>query len=150
MSYTFAACEPFGFCVSIPVPLSSPALPQPMQVTPLPSAVSSGVPSQLSPGISLPPVPVIPGTVPVSTVAVPASSTVVPAPRQGTPPPTSAANKNSNAPSAMDQAMAATLAAISIPTPPGKTGNLITSLEVLTAALKVQIFGGHDAVVIGR
>lgn len=108
---------------SIPVPLSSPALPQPMQVTPLPSAVSSGVPSQLSPGISLPPVPVIPGTVPVSTVAVPASSTVVPAPRQGTPPPTSAANKNSNAPSAMDQAMAATLAAISIPTPPGKTAD---------------------------
>lgn len=111
-----------------------------MQVTPLPSVVSSGVPSQLSPGINLPPVPVIPGTVPVSTVAVPASSAVVPAPRQGTPPPSSAANKNSNAPSAMDQAMAATLAAISIPTPPGKTGNLITSLEVLTAALKVQIF----------
>jgi hypothetical protein len=76
---------------------------------------------------------------------------VVPAPRQGTPPPSSAAaNKNSNAPSAMDQAMAATLAAISIPTPPGKTGNLITSLEVLTATLNVQIFGVDDAFLIGR
>jgi len=122
-----------------------------MQVTPLPSVVSSGVPSQLSPGINLPPVPIIPGTVPVSTVAVPASSAVVPAPRQGTPPPSSAAaNKNSNASSAMDQAMAATLAAISIPTPPGKTGNLITSLEVLTATLKVQIFGVDDAFLVGR
>lgn len=130
--------------------MSSPAVPQPMQVTPLPSVVSSGVPSQLSPGINLPPVPVVPGTVPVSTVAVPASSAVVSAPRQGTPPPLSAANKNSNAPSAMDQAMAATLAAISIPTPPGKTGNLITSLEVLTAVLKVQVFRGYDAVLIGR
>lgn len=122
-----------------------------MPVTPLPSVVSSGVPSQLSPGINLPPVPIIPGTVPVPTAAVPpASSAVVAAPRQGTPPPSTAANKNSNAPSAMDQAMAATLAAISIPTPPGKTGNLIISLEALTAALKVQIFGGDDALLIGR
>lgn len=129
--------------------MSSPALPQPMQGTPLPSVVSSGVPSQLSPGINLPPVPVVPGTVPVSTVAVPASSNVVPAPRQGTPP-LSAANKNSSAPSAMDQAMAATLAAISIPTPPGKTGNLITSLEVLTSLLKVQVFRVYDARLIGR
>jgi hypothetical protein len=122
-------------CVSIPVPMSSPALPQPIQVTPLPPVMSSGIPGQLSPGINLPPVPIIPGTAPVSTVAVPASSAVVPAARQGTPPPSSAANKNSSTPSAMDQAMAATLAAISIPTPPGKTGNLIVRCEVLIAAL---------------
>lgn len=125
MWYSFTSCESFVcLFVSIPVPMSSPALPQPIQVTALPPVVSSGVPSQLSPGISLPPVPIIPGTVPVSTAAVPASSAVVPAPHQGTPPPSSAATKNSNASSAMDQAMAATLAAISIPTPPGKTGNL--------------------------
>lgn len=113
--------------------MSSPALSQPMQMTPLPSVVPSGPPvaavaSQLSPGVSLPPVPIIPGTVPVSAVTVPPSAAAVPSPHQGTPPPSSAANKNSNAPSAMDQAMAATLAAISIPTPPSKTGNLIMCL----------------------
>lgn len=125
--------------------MSSPALSQPMQVTPLPSVVASGPPvaavaSQLSPGVSLPPVPIIPGTVPVPgtlpapgtvpvpAVTVPPSAAAVPSPHQGTPPPSSAGNKNSNAPSAMDQAMAATLAAISIPTPPSKTGNLIICL----------------------
>jgi hypothetical protein len=50
----------------------------------------------------------------------------------------------------MDQAMAATLAAISIPTPPGKTGNLITGLEDLTALLKVQVFRVYDVRLIGR
>lgn len=110
--------------------MSSPVLAQPMQMTPLTSVVTSGppvagVPSQLSPGISLPPVPILPGTVPISAGAVPPSAAVVPpTPHQGTPPPSSAANKNSNASSAMDQAMAATLAAISIPTPPSKTGTV--------------------------
>lgn len=109
--------------------MSSPVLAQPLQVTPLSSVVTSGppvagVPSQLSPGISLPPVPILPGTVPISAGAVPPSAAVVPTPHQGTPPPSSAANKSSSAPSAMDQAMAATLAAISIPTPPSKTGTV--------------------------
>lgn len=107
--------------------MSSPVLTQPMQMTPLSSVVTSGppvagVPSQLSPGISLPPVPILPGTVPVSAGAVAPSAAAVPPTHQGTPPPSSTANKNSNASSAMDQAMAATLAAISIPTPPSKTG----------------------------
>jgi hypothetical protein len=106
-----------------------------MQMAPLASVVPSGppitgVPSQLSPGISLPPVPILPGTVPISAGAVPPSATVVPTPQQGTPPPSSATNKNSNTPSALDQAVAATLAAISIPTPPSKTGNLILSFMI--------------------
>ncbi|KDR11070.1 pre-mRNA-processing factor 40 homolog B isoform X1 [Zootermopsis nevadensis] len=113
---------------SISVPMSSPVLTQPMQMTPLSSVVTSGppvagVPSQLSPGISLPPVPILPGTVPVSAGAVAPSAAAVPPTHQGTPPPSSTANKNSNASSAMDQAMAATLAAISIPTPPSKTAD---------------------------
>jgi hypothetical protein len=125
--------------------MSSPALAQPIQVTPLPSVVSSGPPatavaSQLSPGVSLPPVPAIPGTVPVPAVTVPPSAATVPAPHQGTPPPSSATNKNSSAPSAMDQAMAATLAAISIPTPPSKTGNLmIDGVNVLVYCLSYYI-----------
>jgi hypothetical protein len=43
----------------------------------------------------------------------------------------------------LDQAMAATLAAISIPTPPGKTGNLMVRFGVLTAVLlRVHVFCG--------
>ena len=120
-------------------------------MTPLPSVVPpsghSG-PGQLSPGITLPPVPIIPSNVPIPASVPPAagappagtpavrtgSPAATPANTQGTPPPAGATttpgpqtpNKNSGSSSALDQAMAATLAAISIPTPPSKTGEFIT------------------------